>query len=489
MKTGRVIALVVGVLLVLPGFGLLLGGGALAIAYTAARDNSGYVNATLDRLQSSSVAVTAENADFGSNGQGPDWLFDALDVNLRLRVTSTTGKPVFVGIGRAGAVDAYLAGTAHDEVADVSGGGTPTYRHRGGDLRIAPPVSQNFWTASVSGTGTQRLYWKARAGHWSAVLMNADGSPTVSADVEVGTKAGFVFPLAFTMLGVGLFLLAAGVVLIIVGATGRPGGAEPPAEPTSAGAAGAAAAPAQGRGSPVTLEATLDPGLSRWMWLVKWFLAIPHFIVLFFLWVAFFVLTVVAGFAILFTGRYPRGIFDFNVGVLRWSWRVSYYATDGGLGTDRYPPFSLAAQEGDSARLEIAYPQQLSRGLVLVKWWLLAIPQYIVVGLLVGGTAWWATYDNGAPVYGGLLSILVLIAAVVLLVTGRYPTSLFDLVIGLNRWVFRVVAYAALMTDQYPPFRLDQGGGETVPAVPPPGTPPSLPDARLPEAQPPAPVS
>ncbi len=211
---------------------------------------------------------------------------------------------------------------------------------------------------------------------------------------------------------------------------------------------------------PVRVDASLDAPLSRWLWLVKWVLVIPHYIVLIFLWVAFTVLSVAAMVAIVFTGRYPRAIFEFNVGVLRWTWRVQYYAI-GAFGTDRYPPFTLADDPSYPAHLEVEYPERLSRGLALVKWWLLAIPQYIIVGLLTGSEMWFA-WQYGEQQHSwaglGLIGILAVIAAVMLMVTGRYPEQIYDFVLGLNRWVLRVAGYAGLMTDKYPPFRLDMGG-------------------------------
>jgi hypothetical protein len=215
---------------------------------------------------------------------------------------------------------------------------------------------------------------------------------------------------------------------------------------------------------PLQLTGELAPQLSRWLWLVKWLLAIPHFIVLFFLWIAFVLVSVVAFFAILFTGRYPRGLFDFNVGVLRWTWRVCFYSYNA-LGTDKYPPFTLGDVPNYPARLEVEYPESLSRGLVLVKWWLLAIPHYLVIAVFTGGAWSAASGSNWMWSSGGLVGLLVCFAGVVLLFKGRYPKSLYDFVLGMNRWVFRVGAYAALMTDVYPPFRLDMGGDEPTAGV------------------------
>jgi hypothetical protein len=209
---------------------------------------------------------------------------------------------------------------------------------------------------------------------------------------------------------------------------------------------------------PLQLTGELAPKLSRGLWLVKWLLAIPHFIALFFLWIAFAVVTVIAFFAILFTGRYPRGLFEFNVGVLRWTWRVGFYSYSA-LGTDTYPPFTLKDAPDYPAQLEVVYPESLSRGLVLVKWWLLAIPHYLVVAVFVGG-AWAGSGIDRLYGGGGLVGLLVLFAGVMLLFTSRYPKPLYDFVLGMNRWGFRVAAYSLLMTDSYPPFRLDMGGDE-----------------------------
>ena len=472
MRPGRIVALILGLLLIAPGIGMLFGGAGLMTLATQ-RDDAGFTSATIP-VATSTAAITTENMTFQVDPGTPQWLDDALVGEVRIAVADAS-EDVFVGIGPRVAVDAWLAEVGHDQIEQIrptTDGWGVTYDNFPGTSAAPPPAGEQFWVAAATGPDGAQLRWQATNGQWTAVVMNSDGSPGVVADVEVGLQTGFLVPVGLTLSGLGLLALIAAVALVIFGATGP---RRDDRDTTAVGHGAATPTTAPSAASPVSLQARLDPALSRWMWLVKWVLAIPHFVVLAALWLAFVVLTVVAGVSILFTGTYPRGIFDFNVGVLRWSWRVSYYATTGGIGTDHYPPFSLAPDPDYPAGFDVAYPERLSRGLVLVKWWLLALPQYLVLAILVG-TIRWVPADGANLRFdpaggGGVLGLLVLFAGIVLLVAGSYPRPLFDLVIGLNRWVFRVVAYAALMTDRYPPFRLDAGGEEPVPTDPAPPPP------------------
>jgi len=211
---------------------------------------------------------------------------------------------------------------------------------------------------------------------------------------------------------------------------------------------------------PLRVEGRLDEPLSRWLWLVKWLLAVPHWFLLVFLWIGFVLATLVAFVVLLFTGRYPRRLFDYNVGVLRWSWRVGFYSVSA-IATDRYPPFTLQDVPDYPAGLSLEYPERQRRGLKLIGWWLLGIPQYMIAGL-IGGAAL-GMHEH----WPSLVGILVAVAGILLLVGRGYPRNVFDLVMGFNRWSLRVLVYGALLTPEYPPFRLDQGGEE--PTAPEPG--------------------
>lgn len=196
---------------------------------------------------------------------------------------------------------------------------------------------------------------------------------------------------------------------------------------------------------PVSVTGTLDGPISRWLFLVKWLLLIPHLLVLAVLLVGLVLSWLASLVGILATGRYPKSLFNYNVGVLRWGWRVGFYSYQA-LGTDKYPPFSLG-QADYPADLVVEYPERLNRWLVLVKW-LLILPHAIIVSIYQGG--------SGSQSSGGLISILVLISAIANLFTGRYPQDIFKLIMGMNRWSLRVFAYFLLMTDEYPPFRFEE---------------------------------
>jgi hypothetical protein len=185
---------------------------------------------------------------------------------------------------------------------------------------------------------------------------------------------------------------------------------------------------------PVRFDVEYPERLSRWKIFLKWLFAIPHFIIVVLLINVAGILQFIAFFAILFTKKWPRGLFDFTVQIYRWTANVSAYALL--LLRDEYPPFSGDAGEYP-VTLEVDYDENLSRWQIFVKW-LLAIPHYIVLAFLL------------IAVY-----VTVFIAFFAILFTGRYPRALFDFAVGTMRWWIRVNAYAHwLMTDRYPPFSL-----------------------------------
>ena len=455
MRAGRWVMVVLGALVALGGFALVLGGGAMAAIHATQRDADGYFTTPTERFRTDTYAVTSEEVTVTAVDDLPDWVDPEDFGRIRLEATAATeGDDVFVGIGDRTQVDRYLAGVGRAEVTDIGADATDIrYRTTDGGPPPTAPTDQDLWVAEATGPGTQELVWDLTDGDWVVVVMNADGSEGVVADIEAGARFELLLPLGLGLLGVGVVALLVAVPLIVVGAAGL-------TQEQGEGAAGAGGEPVPGGGPhPARLEGHLDPDVGRALWLVKWLAVIPHLVVLFFLWIAFWLLSVVAGVAILFTGRYPRSLFDVNVGIVRWSWRVGFYAFSP-LGTDRYPPFTLARVDDYPATFDIAYPEQLSRGLVLVKWWLLALPHYVVVAILLGGFG--GADGGGVP---GLIGVLTFVAAVVLLFRAAYPQRLFDLVMGLHRWVVRVLTYAAGMTDAYPPFQLDQG--PTEPSEPP----------------------
>ncbi|MDR6636899.1 DUF4389 domain-containing protein [Paenarthrobacter nitroguajacolicus] len=477
-KPSSIVMLIVGIVLSFFGFALAAGGAAVAVLGSRQGDE-GFFTSHTERYTVASYALVSPQLDAIGEGTPERLPFDV--GTLRLRATpAEAGSNVFIGIAPQADVDAYLRGVHHTELQEVRFQPfRPVYRDVPGTSNPALPAAQSFWAASATGPGQQELTWKIAAGSWTVVVMDADAREGVSADLQAGFRSELIKPAATGLLVGGTLALVVGVPLLVAGAAGlgRHGRIHAPATghvPPAAGQPWAAALPA---GSPVRLEGHLDPALSRWLWLIKWFLAIPHFVVLFSLWFAFAVTTVIAWFAILFTARYPQSLFNFNVGVLRWNWRVAFYVYAAG-GTDQYPPFTLA-RTNYPADLEIDYPPRLSRGLVLVKSWLLLIPHLLIVGALTGTATWaWRTQEGPAGVVGdrggglSLLALLVLIALVILLFTGSYPRPLFAFIMGLNRWIYRVLAYGTLMRDEYPPFRLDQGPDEPDGPREPPSTQP-----------------
>jgi hypothetical protein len=328
MRPGKIALAVVGALVALIAVGLIAGGGGLLWAYGTQRSADGFFTSPEVTLSTDGYALTSTEIDLGS--RPGDWFPSGRLATVRLEVDSQDTAPVFVGIGPDTDVDSYLGGVEYSEVARI--GPDPahvTYRSVAGEAPSTPPSEQAFWAASTEGSGPQTLTWELEQGEWTVVIMNADTSPGVTVDAAAGARTELMVPVSAFLLVGGLVFAAIAAVLLVV-AVRRPGEAVPVAAVAIAGGFGH---------YPVRVEGQLDPNLSRWQWLVKWLLAIPHYIVLFFLWIGAIIAIIIAWFAILFTGRYPRGLFEYVVNVMRWSLRVIAYAFV--LTTDRYPPFRL----------------------------------------------------------------------------------------------------------------------------------------------------
>jgi hypothetical protein len=191
-------------------------------------------------------------------------------------------------------------------------------------------------------------------------------------------------------------------------------------------------APAAGSSYPIRLDIQYAEKLSRLTFL-KWILAIPHYLIIYALNIVFNIISLIAFFAIIFTGVYPRSLFDFAVNTQRWRMNLVGYVL---LIRDEYPPFSF--EPGlYPVTFEVDYPTTLARFAPLYKW-ILAIPHFIIVAVL-----------------GFIAAIVVFIAGLSVLFTGKYPEGMYKFVVGVQRWTMRAQLYALFMTDEYPPFSLD----------------------------------
>jgi hypothetical protein len=214
-RAGRIAAAVAGALAALLALGAFAAGGVLLYA-NGQKDHDGYVSTDTHRFHTSTYALATGNLDLDTGGIAGDSLLG----RVRVRATSNAGKPVFVGIARTKDVDAYLRGTAHATVTDVEYGPfdrfDASYRTHPGE-RPAPPAAQRFWAASASGPGARSVEWKVRDGNWSVVVMNADGSRRVDADVKASSDAPWLSAAGWTSIGVGAVLAALAAALLLTG--------------------------------------------------------------------------------------------------------------------------------------------------------------------------------------------------------------------------------------------------------------------------------
>jgi hypothetical protein len=214
MTAGRILAIIAGALAALIALGLLAGGGVLLWAYGTKRDDDGYYSTRYERFGSPGYAVRSDDLDLGTDA---DWLFDQFGT-IRIRSRNAPSRPLFLGIGREADVERYLSGVEHEVVTDVDlDPWQVTYRHEPGSRQPARPGSQSFWAAR----GSDVVTWDVEEGRWVAVLMNADGSRGVTAQISVAAKSGLVLWSGIIVLVLGVLSAALAVFLLRLGLRSR----------------------------------------------------------------------------------------------------------------------------------------------------------------------------------------------------------------------------------------------------------------------------
>jgi hypothetical protein len=224
-KTGRIALVVTGAITALVATALVLGGG-LALYGEVQKNDDGYLTSDTHRYEADTRALATGNVDLDLHDG--NWVIEPGDLGkVRLEAESRDGKPLFVGIARTTDVERYLSGVPHTTVDDVEAGPFESfdadYTRHAGNRHPVSPEHAGIWAASNQGAGTQTVDWKIEDGDWSVVVMNADGSLGVDADVSAGADIPFLNELGWTALGSGSFALAIGIALLVAGLR-RPSG-------------------------------------------------------------------------------------------------------------------------------------------------------------------------------------------------------------------------------------------------------------------------
>lgn len=211
----RTASLIVGSIVALVALALLAAGGTLLWAETTERDADGFYSTSAQRFSSPTHAVRSDELELGSDV--PQWVFER-DILGQIRITATGEDGVFVGIAPTEDVERYLAGVEHDRVQELEYDPfSVTYERSGGGSAPAEPGSEEFWTASAEGSGRQSVTWEVESGNWSVVVMNADASRGVEADVALAAKVSFVRWVGIGILAVGLVFAAGAAALLYFG--------------------------------------------------------------------------------------------------------------------------------------------------------------------------------------------------------------------------------------------------------------------------------